>query len=194
MRPQASPSHPHAPRLGAIILTGGRSSRMGEDKAAQMWAGRRAADRVADLARALGAGAVVTAGPADLGPPNAPDPVPFSGPVAGVLAGAAALGAEIDRLLVLAVDAPTLRPADLAPLLAAPGAGAAFAGFPLPMLIARAALPADAEGGWPLRRFVQRAGLAEIAPDPDARLRLRGANTPSERDALARAAGWLGDG
>ena len=42
-------------QLGAIILSGGASSRMGVDKAAMDWLGRRAVDRVADLAFEVGA-------------------------------------------------------------------------------------------------------------------------------------------
>ena len=76
-----------AGRLGVVILTGGASRRMGTDKAAQIWGGRRAVDRLADLARALGAVRVVTAGDGDYGLARAPDPAPQSGPVAGVLAG-----------------------------------------------------------------------------------------------------------
>ncbi|HEY0651236.1 NTP transferase domain-containing protein, partial [Phenylobacterium sp.] len=48
--------------LGVVILTGGASSRMGADKAALLWGGRRAVDRLADLARELGAAAVLTSG------------------------------------------------------------------------------------------------------------------------------------
>jgi len=177
-------------RLDAIILTGGASRRMGVDKAGQLWGGRRAVDHVVALARDLGAGRIITSGPGDFGLPYAPDPEPLSGPVAGVLAGLGALGAGLGRVLVLAVDAPTLAPADLAPLIGAEGPGAAYAGFPLPMVFSADALPADAVGDWPLRRLVERAGMAWTAPDPAALARLRGANTPAERAALVRAAGW----
>lgn len=166
--------------LGAIILCGGASRRMGRDKAALDWDGRRAVDLVADLARAVGAQALVTAG-ADLGLPWVADDAAGAGPVGGVLAGARALGTA--RLLVLAVDAPTIMPSDLAPLLAT---GGCYEGLPVPMVLDAAALPADAEAGWPLRRLVERAGLRAL-PVPDGTLpRLRGANTPEERDALLR--------
>ncbi|WP_354073708.1 NTP transferase domain-containing protein [Caulobacter sp. 1776] len=164
--------------LGAIILCGGGSRRMGRDKAVLDWGGERAVDRVAALARAVGAEALVTAG-ADLGLPWVPDGEAGAGPVGGVLAGAAALGTA--RLLVLAVDAPTMTAEDLAPLLAA---GGYYEGLPVPMVVDAAALPADAEPGWPLRRLVERAGLLAL-PIPDgAMARLRGANTPEERAAL----------
>lgn len=176
-------------RLGAIILTGGASRRMGTDKALQPWGRVRAIDRVVALARSAGAVRIVTAGEGDFGLPRAPDPAPFSGPVAGVLAGLALLGEALDRILILAVDAPTLTAEDLAPLLDTPGPGAAFAGFPVPMVIDPAAVPADIGQDWPLRRLVERAALAQLAVAADAADRIRGANTPAERARLLKAAG-----
>jgi len=173
--------------LGAIILVGGASSRMGADKAAQDWGGRRAVDRVADLARAAGAERVITAG-GDYGLPFVADPAPLAGPAGGVLAGVRALkAAGLTRALVLAVDAPTLSCADLAPLLAAPAPGAFYDGHPLPAVMTLAATPLDAPPDWALKRLVESAGLAAL-PCPAAIMdRLRGANTPSERAALLKA-------
>lgn len=170
--------------FGAIILTGGGSLRMGADKALLDWDGQRAVDRVAALATAAGASRVLTAG-RDHGLEHVEDPFPGAGPVGGVLAGAAVLAAAgLARMLVLAVDAPTVTVDDLAPLLAAPGPGAFHEGLPVPMVVALTALPADAEAGWPLRRLVERAGLAALPCDDAVRARLRGANTPEERAAL----------
>ena len=172
-------------RLGAAILAGGASSRMGEDKATQLWADERAVDLVAALGRAAGATEIVTVGGGDYGWPRVPDTRPLAGPVGGILAGAAALAARgCDVALVLAVDSPTIRLSDLAPLLAAPLPGAAFQGLHLPMRLALSALPDDVEAGWPVRQLIERAGLARPASPPEAVLRLRGANTPGERAVL----------
>lgn len=174
----------HATPFGAIILTGGASRRMGADKAALDWGGQRAVDRVAALATAVGAVRVLTAG-RDLGLEHVDDPAPGAGPVGGVLAGARALAAHgLARALVLAVDAPTVTVEDLAPLLAAAAPGAVYDGLPVPMMLTFAALPSEAEAGWPLRRLVERAGLAALPCDEMVRARLRGANTPEERDRL----------
>lgn len=171
--------------LGAIILTGGAGARMGADKATLLWAGRRAVDRVAALARAAGCEVILTAGSDDYGLMLALDAAPGGGPVGGVLAGAQALGlAGCDRALVLAVDAPTARLEDIAPLLAAGGAGAAFEALHLPMVFDIAELPAEALAGWPLARLAERAGLQRLSCPADVRVRLRGANTPEEREAL----------
>jgi molybdopterin-guanine dinucleotide biosynthesis protein A len=170
--------------FGAIILTGGGSARMGADKAVLDWDGQRAIDRVAAVATAAGAVRVLTAG-RDHGLEHVDDPAPGAGPVGGVLAGARALAAHgLTRALVLAVDAPTLTALDLAPLLAAAEPGAFFEGLPVPMVVTLAALPTDAEAGWPLRRLVERAGLAVLTCDEALRSRLRGANTPEERVQL----------
>lgn len=169
--------------LGAIILAGGASSRMGADKATQDWNGMRAIDRVAALARSLGCDPVIVAG-GDYGLPFVPDP-PAAGPVGGLMAGAAALReAGAARALALAVDAASLRPEDLSPLLSAPSPGAAYRGLPAPMAIDLAALPADARPGWPLARLVERAGLALMDGSPGVLARAKGANTPAERAAL----------
>jgi molybdopterin-guanine dinucleotide biosynthesis protein A len=169
--------------LGAIILAGGASRRMGADKAGLDWNGRRAVDRLADLATSVGCAFTVVAG-ADHGLPFVPDP-PGKGPVGGVLAGVEALKARgMRRALVLAVDAPTLRAGDLAPLLAAPVPGAAFAGLTMPMVIDLAAVPDAAMGDWSMFFLIDVAGLAVLEPEPAARARLRGANTPEERAVL----------
>jgi molybdopterin-guanine dinucleotide biosynthesis protein A len=169
--------------LGAIILAGGASRRMGADKASLDWNGRRAVDRLADLAAEAGCAFTVVAG-ADHGLPFVPDP-PGKGPVGGVLAGVEALKARgLKRALVLAVDAPTLRVGDLAPLLAADAPGAAFAGLTMPMVVDIAAVPAAAMGDWSMFFLIDVAGLAVVESDPGARPRIRGANTPEERAAL----------
>ncbi|HEX7760985.1 MAG TPA: NTP transferase domain-containing protein [Caulobacteraceae bacterium] len=179
-----------SPTLGAIILTGGASRRMGVDKATQLWGDLRAIDRVAALAARLGAVRVVTAGDGDYGLPRAPDPAPFSGPVAGVLAGLVRMPAAVTHVLVLAVDAPTIQAQDLTPLLSAADPGAAYEGMPVPMVMVVSAVPADIRDDWPLRRLVERAGLVGLEPPPAVALRLRGANTPEEREALLRDAGF----
>lgn len=187
-------STPASTLFGAIILTGGASRRMGADKAALDWDGQRAVDRVAALATAVGAVRVLTAG-RDHGLEHVDDPAPGAGPVGGVLAGAGALAAHgLTRALVLAVDAPTVTAEDLAPLLAAEGPGAVYDGLPVPMVVTLAALPGDAEAGWPLRRLVERAGLVALACDEAVRARLRGANTPEERASLSAVPPHKGEG
>jgi molybdopterin-guanine dinucleotide biosynthesis protein A len=169
--------------LGALILCGGRATRMGEDKALQDWGGRPAIQRVAAVAHAAGATVVLSVGPDSYGLPAVADP--REGPAGAVLAGLAALAArQCDRALVLAVDAPTLTADDLAPLLGAPRPGATFAQLHLPAVLRIDAAPADAEPRGPLGRLLDRCGLARLPVPEGAHARLRGANTPAERAAL----------
>jgi len=171
--------------IGAIILVGGASSRMGRDKADLSWHGRGAVERLAGVAASLGAGLVITAGRGGFGLPHADDPAPGGGPVSGIAAGLATLqAAGAVRALVLAVDAPTLLAADLAPLIGAPSPGAAYDGLNLPLVMDLAAAPAGAGAGWAVGRLVAEAGLKRLEPPVDAIERLRGANTPEERERL----------
>ena len=173
--------------LGALILTGGASSRMGEDKASADWLGQRAVDRVAAVAEAVGAAPVLTVGRRDLGLRAVTDETDGGGPVAGVVAGCARLAAGgCDRALVLAVDAPTILPADLSPLLVVGPRGAAFAHLHFPFLIHLAAVPVEAGPGWSVARLLTAARLRLLQPAPGSAARLRGANTPEERAALLR--------
>ena len=182
--PRSEPTQAQWPTTGVVILAGGASRRMGADKASLDWDGVRAVDRLAALAAALGLPSLIVAG-ADLGLSFVPDPSPQAGPVAGVIAAVARLHEEgCDRALILAVDAPTLLPPDLSPLLDAPNPGAAYGDLPLPMVIAVAAIPAGIAGNAPLRQLVEGAGLMRLACPDEARARLRGANTPAEKATL----------
>jgi molybdopterin-guanine dinucleotide biosynthesis protein A len=172
-------------RLGAIILTGGASSRMGSDKAAMDWLGRRAVDRVAAVATQVGCEFVVAVGSEGYGLDHVPDGRALAGPVGGVLAGARRLRElGFDRVLVLAVDAPTLLAADIRPLIDAAPPGAAFAGLHLPFVADLAALSAEAPAAWPMWRLLDQAAVVRLDCPDAARNRLRGANTPEERDNL----------
>lgn len=168
-------------RTATVILCGGSSSRMGQDKALLDWRGVTALDHLAALSRDVGIQMVLTAG-ADHGLPAVLDANPGEGPCGGILAAALRLrAASYVRALILAVDAPTLIASDIRPLLEACGPGAAYEGLPLPMVIDLAAVPATTESKWPLKRLVQAAGLFVLPCSEEAKPRLRGANTPEER-------------
>ena len=114
--------------IPAAVLTGGRSTRMGRDKALIAVRGRAMVLRVADALRSAGCGPVVLVGDcpglAGLGLPVLPDPEGFSGhPLAGVVT-ACTLG----PLVVTApCDIPMLRPEDVRALLAVGGPAEAIA-------------------------------------------------------------------
>ncbi|WP_255583374.1 NTP transferase domain-containing protein [Dietzia sp. ANT_WB102] len=99
--------------VGAIVLTGGRASRLGGiDKGSVAVAGRPMVEAVLGAARAV-AGPVRTVGP---GGDTREDP-PFSGPVAGIAAGLRTLPESVDLVVVVACDLPDLDAATLRDLL-----------------------------------------------------------------------------
>ncbi|OYN95425.1 molybdopterin-guanine dinucleotide biosynthesis protein [Enemella evansiae] len=111
------------PGYDAIILSGGRASRLGSPKQRLAYAGATLLERA--CAACTTARAVVVAGPTEIDPPAgvrfAPEDPPFGGPVAGIASGLAALattGERADWVLVLAVDHPEL-PAAVPALLSA---------------------------------------------------------------------------
>lgn len=169
-------------KLGAAILLGGRSLRMGRDKAFLDWNGRTAVDRV--FATAAEAGAEVALGVGRDVPGRTSVIDDKAGPAGGVMLAVRQLReAGCGRALILAVDAPTLTADDLAPLLEAPQ-GAAYEQQHLPMVLPLAAMPTEAEPGWPLGRLIERAGLARLVCPAERLARVRGANTPEEHAAL----------
>ncbi|MCT1517145.1 NTP transferase domain-containing protein, partial [Dietzia cercidiphylli] len=106
---------------GAIVLTGGRASRLGgADKAGIAVAGRPMLQTVVRAAAAV-ADPVVTVGP---GGDTCEEP-PHSGPVAGIAAGLAALPERVDLVVVVACDLPDLDADTLHALVAALGPPAA---------------------------------------------------------------------
>jgi molybdopterin-guanine dinucleotide biosynthesis protein A len=103
--------------LSGLVLAGGRSARMGREKALlPLPDGRTLLQRQIDLLRAVGAGSVnVSVGPGKVFPLTGAgaisDAVPDAGPLAGIAAGLRA--APPGLVLVLAVDMPGIGEAHL---------------------------------------------------------------------------------
>ena len=114
-----------APRTAAIVLAGGRSTRMGRPKATLEWHGSTLVRRAVGLvARAVdGPVVVVRAAGQQLPalPPGtqiAEDAAQARGPLQGIAAGLHAIGARAQVAFVTGVDAPLLHPAFVAHVLA----------------------------------------------------------------------------
>jgi molybdopterin-guanine dinucleotide biosynthesis protein A len=94
----------------AWILAGGRSSRMGTDKARAESDGRALALRVADVAAAVCGSVSLVGDPllyAELGLPVIADRFPGQGPLGGMEAALAATSSDVN--LILACDMPAIR-------------------------------------------------------------------------------------
>lgn len=117
---QTAVRHPPISPFSAVLLAGGRSRRMGRDKAGILWRGEPLWQRQLTTLRASGADEVFISGRADgpyaeAGVTIVPDRQPGRGPLGGI---AAALHhARHERLLVLAVDLPEMTPSFLRAML-----------------------------------------------------------------------------
>ncbi|MEI5584075.1 MULTISPECIES: molybdenum cofactor guanylyltransferase [unclassified Agromyces] len=96
--------------LGAVILAGGRATRLGGvSKPDLMVGGQRLLTTAISAARAAGCERIVVVGPPELradGCLHVQEDPPFGGPVAGLAAGLGALGDRPEHVLVLACDMP----------------------------------------------------------------------------------------
>jgi molybdopterin-guanine dinucleotide biosynthesis protein A len=112
-------------RCAAVVLAGGKSTRMRRSKGSLEWRGRPLVVHVAEvLAAAVDGPIVVVRAPGqDLPPLPADvrlveDARPGRGPLEGIAAGLRALSAEVGVVFVSAVDAPFLAPAFVAHMIA----------------------------------------------------------------------------
>lgn len=104
--------------VGAVVLAGGRSSRMGEPKAGLEWHGSTMLRRVVGIIGRSVEGPVVVVGARGQELPALPasvrvvaDEEEGRGPLQGIAAGLGALQAEVDVAFVCATDLPFLHPA-----------------------------------------------------------------------------------
>ena len=171
-------------RLIGVVLAGGRSSRMGRDKALLPWEGRPLIEHQIDVLRAAGAQAIKVSGdrPDYHG---VADPVPQAGPLGGIAGIAAAC--ENAELLIVPVDMPRLQPALLARLCRNDTAACVrFAGHVLPMRLRldatcrealQSLLAAGDERARSIRALQERMGVHEIALSTEEAAQLIDCNT-----------------
>jgi molybdenum cofactor guanylyltransferase len=111
-------------RVAALVLAGGRSSRFGRDKLVEPIEGRTMLDRALDAVGSVAAELTVVAAPDGTPALRAPvsvvhDDLAFEGPLAGLATGLRSLDPEIERVIVVGGDMPTVVPAVLHRLLEA---------------------------------------------------------------------------
>ncbi|MEA2148201.1 MAG: molybdenum cofactor guanylyltransferase [Solirubrobacteraceae bacterium] len=171
-----------AATTAAIVLAGGRSTRMGRPKADLEWHGSTLLRRAAGIAgRAVDGPVVVVRAPGQAlpelaaGTEIAEDATAGRGPLAGLAAGLQALGEGTEVVYVTGVDAPFLHPAFVRRVLALLGPRHDVAlphahGFPQPLAAAyrvatvapalRALLAEDPQPG--SRALLRRCRVAEL--------------------------------
>jgi molybdopterin-guanine dinucleotide biosynthesis protein A len=108
--------------LTAIVLCGGRSTRMGRDKGALPFGGETMLERVVRIVRGIADDVIVVARQDQSTPDGVRvihDPIEDQGPLAGIAAGLAASTTDLN--VVVACDMPLVRPAVLQRLAGAIG-------------------------------------------------------------------------
>lgn len=95
--------------IAAVILVGGKSSRMGQDKASLPYRGKRLVDIVADSVREAGMPIVYVSGKLE-GYMSIPDSIEGQGPVGGICTCIRHLAPHYKRALFIPVDMPHLSP------------------------------------------------------------------------------------
>ncbi len=178
------------PSWSGIVLAGGRSSRMGRDKAMLPWHGRTLLDHMRECLREAGAGRVVISG-AYPDPDAIADVIGDGGPAAALAQLASRL--EDGIWLLVPVDMPLLDAPLLDALLASRADCAIFEGHPLPMRIrlaprSRAVLAALVHAPPPQRslRAIHQALAGDVVATGGRDAQLRNCNTPEEWEALVR--------
>src|SRR5438067_1561794 len=109
------PSERHEPGLGAIVLVGGRSTRMGTAKALLDWHGSPLARRVTGILGRAARPVVVVHEPGQELPPLpgtelVADATPGRGPLEGIAAGMRVLAGRCRYVFVSGTDLPLLHP------------------------------------------------------------------------------------
>lgn len=121
-------------RITGVVLAGGKSSRMGANKALFDYNGTPLIEHMSGILERAGIERVVISGDID-GYDAIPDDETFGGPATAILNLFEKLE-NTDAVLAVPVDMPLLAPELLEELTAHPD-GAWFDGYPLPALIAR---------------------------------------------------------
>ncbi|WP_305805131.1 molybdenum cofactor guanylyltransferase [Stenotrophomonas sp. YIM B06876] len=187
----AAPAAPPEPAWTGLVLAGGRSSRMGRDKAMLPWRGRPLLQHMIELLAEAGATTVLVSGdyPAYAG---IADTLPGRGPLAGLSSAAAQL--DDGPLLVVPVDMPCLSPSLLRRLISAPAApGVCFEGQVLPLRLqldarSRACLAQLLSCGAAqrsLRALQSTLGFHSLPAPAQLLPGLRNCNTPGQWQELA---------
>lgn len=174
--------------VAAVILVGGKSSRMGQDKALLPYKGKRLVDVVADTIRDAGIKDIYISGAID-GYTSLPDLLLERGPMGGICSSAVRLHKEYMRVLFIPVDMPHIN-AELLNLLIAESTACHFENHPLPcqLLLDRrtmrqldtAAQTLARKQKLSVKSFLVDLGSAAITPPEHLQKALTNTNTPEE--------------
>lgn len=170
---------PDLSQIAGIVLAGGRSSRMGQDKALLDFKGQPLIRHMRGLLQDLGLKDVFMSGHCE-DYPCIEDTAPFAGPVQGIKSVLSQKPGYAGYLFV-PVDMPLLSGKVLR-LLLAREQGGYFIGCPLPAYITPPFFPCHNES---VQGFLKAQGVYPVALPPDLENTMKNTNTPQEwEDAI----------
>lgn len=120
--------------VAAVILAGGKSSRMGKDKAMLRYHGEYLIDTVAKVIRRAGVAALYVSGCYE-GYTCIPDVRQNKGPVQGITSCVRSLAGRHERALFVPVDMPLMHEDAILPLIQCGAASCYYEGNPLPCVL-----------------------------------------------------------
>ncbi|MCG5529490.1 molybdenum cofactor guanylyltransferase [Halorhodospira halochloris] len=171
----------HAKPITGVVLAGGKSSRMGTDKAALSWHGHPLLDHMMDKLEEAGIESRWVSGNRH----NYPcfnDPTPFSGPGCAIASILRRIPEDSYGLLAVPVDMPLLPVAALRMLIECPS-GAFFSGQPLPAFFPNHTPAPDLDSVYKIHADLDTRELE--LPD-EWQFYMQNINTPEQWERLIR--------
>ena len=171
----------HKKNIAGVILAGGRSSRMGQDKALLDYHGKPLLDHMTGLLKQAGLQDIYVSGDFE-GYLCIPDRAPYEGPAFAIYDVLKVLK-KYDGVLFVPVDMPLLHVRALRTLLKQES-GAFFEGFPLPAYITK---PCPAKREKSVKDLLKSAGVSSIFLPSELEFCMANTNTPEEWNKARRA-------
>ncbi|MFA7275554.1 MAG: molybdenum cofactor guanylyltransferase [Pseudobdellovibrionaceae bacterium] len=165
-------------RIAGVVLAGGRSSRMGMNKAMLSFRGSPLVDHMRQILQGAGIEDIFIGGDVE-GYDHIPDATRYAGPAQAIWNIMEALPAY-DYFLVVPVDMPLLNSALITPLLKSP-CGAYWQNYPLPAFLRRGVAIWHCNS---VRDIHQTLGSKKMPLLQDDLLMMRNINTPSDWEAM----------
>lgn len=165
--------------IAGIVLAGGRSRRMGRDKAQLPYNGKPLIDHMINCLKQVPVDNVLISGDVP-GYDGIPDRQPDGGP-ARALADIITGDSAYDGFLIVPVDMPALGPEPLRLLLERPE-GACYQNYPLPAYIPACRIEDEVDS---MRDMLDTVGVRQLDLSEDFADRMINVNTPDDWQAFA---------
>lgn len=167
-------------KIAGVVLAGGRSSRMGEDKALLNYNGRSLLDHMIGILNKTGLRNIYVSGNFE-GYSCIPDSAPHEGPAQAISDVLVELK-DYDGVLFVPIDMPLLR-IDLLHLLLNQKSGAYFTGFPLPAFIVTSCVRDCSKS---VKSLLIDMDIPSITLPSDLEICMTNTNTPDEWQEVLR--------